>query len=63
MKQIDVTMEWSEPNQKWLMKAKKTGNLINDFWDCHFMPYLFDDLEKNKINEYHITIDKKYGSF
>lgn len=61
MKQIIVTMEWNEPNQKWLMKAKKTGNLINDFWDCHTMPLLFDDLDKARVKGYKITIEEEWS--
>lgn len=52
-------MEWSEPNQKWLMKLP-TGAFLFDFWDCVNINRLFGGrLDKHKATVFELDINYK----
>lgn len=62
---MPITLEWSEPNQKWLLKFSEDFPIENlrskfafDFWDCGTVAFAFNP-KKGKINKYTIAITEK----
>ena len=53
---MNVSIHWSEVNQKWLMY--KGDVLIYDFWNCGNVIMSFPGLDKKKDTKYELIIKR-----
>ena len=54
---LPIIMRWVEARNEWHMETLQ-GHTLQEFINCENMPKMFEGIDKSKLNEYTLTIEK-----